>query len=90
MPFCAIKVKTDPLTILGVALSFWNQRGKNNEAFVDLIQRTFPNKLLKTKIRRDINVSETAIHGKPIFSTAPTSRAAQDYLTLTRELLTQL
>lgn len=79
-----------PLTILGVALSFWNQRGKNNEAFIDLIQRTFPNKLLKTKIRRDINVSETAIHGKPIFSTAPASRAAQDYLTLTQELLTQL
>lgn len=79
-----------PLTVLGVALSFWNQRGKNNEAFVELIQRTFPNKLLKTKIRRDINVSETAIHGRPIFSTAPTSRAAQDYLTLTQELLTQL
>lgn len=79
-----------PLTVLGVALSFWNQRGRNNEAFTDLIQRTFPNKLLKTKIRRDINVSETAIHGRPIFSTAPTSRAAQDYLTLTQELLTQL
>ncbi|MEG0036815.1 MAG: ParA family protein [Victivallaceae bacterium] len=76
-----------PLSVLGVTLSFWNQRGKNNEAFKHLIQRTFPGKLLNSKIRRDISISEAAIHGKPIFKTSPSTRAAEDYLELTDELL---
>jgi chromosome partitioning protein len=76
-----------PLNILGVVLSFWSARGKNNQAFIDLIDKTFPDKLLETKIRRDIIVSEAAIYGKSVFETAPTSRAAEDYLALTEELL---
>lgn len=79
-----------PLGVLGVAMSFWNQRGKNNESFKDLIQRTFPGKLLKSKIRRDISVSEAAIFGKSVFKTAPSTRAAEDYLELTNELLSHL
>lgn len=79
-----------PLNILGVVLSFWNQRGKNNDAFIDVIERTFPQKALKTKVRRDITVSEASIFGKPIFETAPTSRAAEDYASVTKEILKRL
>ena len=61
--------------------------GKNNAAFSELIQKTFPGKLLNTRIRRDITISEAAIHGKPVFSTAPSARASEDYLKLTEELL---
>lgn len=78
-----------PLSVLGVVLSFWNSRGKNNQSFLDLVERTFPGKLLLTKIRRDAAVSEAAIHGKPVFETAPSSRAAHDYTTLTEEILTK-
>ncbi|ANG66022.1 ParA family protein [Chlamydia gallinacea] len=76
-----------PLSVLGVALSFWNYRGKNNAAFAELIHKTFPGRLLNTKIRRDITISEAAIHGKPVFTTAPSARASEDYLNLTKELL---
>lgn len=79
-----------PLHILGVVLSFWSPRGKNNQAFVELIQKTFPDKLLTTRIRRDISVSEAAIYGKPVFATAPQSRAAEDYTNLTKEILKRL
>jgi chromosome partitioning protein len=79
-----------PLNVLGVALSFWNTRGKNNRAFLDLIENTFPGKLLNTKIRRDISISEAAIYGKPVFDTAPSCRAAEDYLALTQEVLNRL
>lgn len=79
-----------PLQILGVALSFWNPRGKSNEAFVELIEETFPGKLLETKVRRDVCVSEASIHGKPVFEVAPKSRAAQDYASLSKELLKRL
>lgn len=76
--------------ILGVALSFWNPRGKSNDAFLKVTEQTFPGKLLQTKIRRDIAVSEATIYGKPIFETAPNSRASLDYRSLTSEILTRI
>lgn len=79
-----------PLNILGVILSFWNARGKSNDAFVDVINSTFPDKAFKTKIRRDISVSEASIHGKPVFEIDPKSRAAEDYQLATEEILARL
>jgi len=73
--------------ILGVALSFWNPRGKSNDAFLRVIEETFPGKLLQAKVRRDIAVSEATIYGKPIFDTEPKSRASLDYMALTDEIL---
>jgi len=75
-----------PFEILGVALSFWNPRGKNNDTFLDVVNDTFPKKVLQTKIRRDIAISEASIHGKPVFQSCPKSRAAEDLNALTREL----
>lgn len=79
-----------PLTVLGVLLSFWNPRGKSNAAFLDVIERTFPNKALKAKVRRDISVSEASVFGKPIFETDKNSRAAEDYIAVVKELLKRL
>lgn len=73
--------------ILGVALSFWNPRGRSNDAFLQVIEQTFPGKLLQAKVRRDIAVSEATIYGKPIFETSPKSRASADYVNLTTEIL---
>lgn len=78
------------LTILGVALSFWNSRGKSNQAFLEIIESTFPGKILETKVRRDISISEASIFGKPIFETAPKSRASEDYISLAKELLNRM
>lgn len=79
-----------PLEILGVALSFWNPRGKSNSSFLQLINETFPEKLFNTKVRRDIRVSEASIHGKPLVEIDPSSRAAQDYAALAKELLKRM
>ncbi len=76
-----------PLSVLAVVLSFWNARGKSNDAFMDVIERTFPSKLLESKVRRDISVSEASVYGKPIFEVSPKSRAAEDYLLMTEEIL---
>ncbi|MDE3045029.1 MAG: ParA family protein [Verrucomicrobiota bacterium] len=75
--------------VIGVSLSFWNPRGKSNDAFLNVIEETFPGKLLQAKVRRDIAVSKATIFGKPIFETAPKSRASIDYMALTEELLTR-
>lgn len=79
-----------PIGILGVLLSFWNPRGKSNKAFIEVIEQAFPNKLLKTKVRRDIAVSEASVMGKPLFETNPESRAAEDYQTLGQELIKRM
>lgn len=79
-----------PLSVLGVALSFWNPRGKSNQTFLEVIEETFPGKLLENKIRRDITVSEASVYGKPIFEIAPKSRASEDYIALTKELLKRM
>ena len=76
--------------VLGVALSFWNARGKSNQAFLDIIERTFPEKTLKSRIRRDIAVNEASIYGKPVFLSSPKSRAAQDFRSMTKELVSLL
>lgn len=79
-----------PTTVLGVSVSFWNQRGKSNEAFLGVIEDAFPKKLLNQKIRRDITVTEASIYGKPLFEVAPKSRAACDYRSLTEEILSRI
>ncbi len=79
-----------PLNVLGVLLSFWNLRGKSNKTFLEVIEKTFPKKLLKSKVRRDISVSEASIFGKPLYDTAPSSRAAEDYHNVTKEILSRL
>lgn len=79
-----------PLNVLGVLLSFWNPRGKSNQAFLDVIESTFPKKVLKSRVRRDITVSEASIHGKPVFETAKDSRAAEDYAAITKEILSRV
>lgn len=76
-----------PLDVLGVVLSFWNNRGKSNDAFLEVIERTFPKKIFKNKIRRDIAISEASVFGKPVFEVDPESRAAEDYLAITKEIL---
>ncbi|MCH9630050.1 MAG: Sporulation initiation inhibitor protein Soj [Chlamydiia bacterium] len=82
--------KRHPLNVLGVVLSFWNNRGKNNNSFLSVINDTFPGKVLSYKIRKDVSVSEASILGKPVIETAPTSRASEDYVHVTKELLKKM
>lgn len=82
--------KRHTLRVLGVALSFWNERGRNNDAFIKIINESFPDKVLSYKIRKDISVSEASILGKPVIETAPKSRASLDFIDLTKELLSKM
>lgn len=79
-----------PLNVLGVLMSFWNSRGKSNDTFLEVIEKTFPGKTLDSKIRRDISVSEASIFGKPVFEAQGGSRAAEDYILLSKEILKKL
>lgn len=79
--------KRHPLRLLGVLISFWNARAKNNGPFLKLIEDNFPAMVLKTRIRRDSAIGEAAIRGVPVYISHPRSRASADFLQLTREVL---
>lgn len=79
-----------PMQILGVILSFWNVRGKRNQSFLNIIEKAFPGKCFKSKVRKDICISEASIHGKPLFEipkVSSSSRAVEDYKELAKEVL---
>jgi len=79
-----------PLNILGVLLSFWNARGKNNSAFVEVIESSFPKKAFDTNVRRDSKVAEASIYGQPVFETSPKTRAAEDYKNVTKQIIKRI
>jgi chromosome partitioning protein len=75
------------ISVFGVILSFWDGRGAINSIYTDSIESSFPGKLFKTKVRRDVSVNHAILKGKPVVETAESSRAAQDYKTLAEEFL---
>ncbi len=75
-----------PLHLIGVLLSFWNARGKNNGAFLEIIQQNFTDRVLHARIRKDSAITEASIRGVPVFLSHPNSRASLDYLALSREI----
>lgn len=82
-----------PMEILGVVISFWNARAKNNSGFLNVIERSFPGKCFDSKVRRDVSVSAASLFGKPIFEVdklQKTSRAAEDYRQLAKEIIGRL
>ncbi len=82
-----------PMGILGVVISFWNARAKNNSGFLKIIDKSFPGACFDTKVRRDVSVSSATVFGRPLFEIPKlekTSRAAEDYINLAKEISKRL
>jgi len=81
------------MQVLGVVISFWNSRGKNNSGFINVIDRAFPQKCFEAKVRRDAQVSAASLYGKPLFEVPKftrESRACDDFQLLAKEILVRL
>lgn len=78
------------LTVLGIVLSFWSERGATNEAYLNAIKKAFGNKLFSSKIRRDILVSRAVLRGRSVFDVYPSSKAAWDYAKLGEDFLSKM
>lgn len=79
--------KYHEISVFGVVLSFWDERGAVNQEFLDEIANSFPDKIFKSKIRRDVVVSRSTLQGKTVFEHNEESRAAQDYKALAKVFL---
>lgn len=76
-----------PIKLIGILMSLWDSRSMTNEAFLDGVEKVFPQKILNTRVRRDVAVSRSIFQGKPVFDAFPKSRVVEDYKNLTAELM---
>lgn len=76
-----------PIEVFGVVLTFWDERGAVNKAFLEEIDSSFPAMTFEAKVRRDMAVSRAVLKGKTVFDYDKESRAAEDYKALSNEFL---
>ncbi|MCE5295063.1 MAG: ParA family protein [Chlamydiales bacterium] len=91
--FMSTIAERHPMEILGVVISFWNARAKNNSGFLKIIDKSFPGGCFDTKVRRDVSVNSATVYGKPIFEIDKLhkdSRAAEDFKSLAKEIVQRL
>ncbi|WP_080650666.1 ParA family protein [Chlamydia avium] len=86
--FCST-IEND-LEVLGIVFSFWDERNSTNSMYTDIIESIYPNKILESKIRRDITLSRSLLKETPVINAYPNSRASQDILKLTQEIENKL
>lgn len=79
-----------PIEILGVILSFWDERLSTNQDYISAIQHALEGKLFDSKIRKDILVSRAVLKGSSTFDISKDSRASSDFRKLSQEALLRL
>ncbi|MEL6924586.1 MAG: AAA family ATPase [Bacteroidota bacterium] len=72
--------------ISGVFLTQYDSRIVVNRNVGEMIEETFPNRVFKTRIRRNVALVEGPIDNKDIFSYDANSNGARDYMALAREI----
>ena len=74
------------LSILGIVLTRYNHRKRLCREVAGAIRSHFPELLLETRIRESVSLAEAPGFGRSIFSYAPRSQGALDFMNLAREI----
>jgi len=83
-----IKQNLNPeLEIEGILLTMYDGRNNLSKLVAEEIQNTFPEDTFKTIIPRNVKLSESPSHGKPIITYDITSKGSESYLNLAKEIL---
>jgi len=75
------------LTISGILLTMYDSRNNLSYQVEEEVRGHFKDKVFKTIIPRNVRLSEAPSYGKPILLYDVTSKGAQSYLALARELM---
>ncbi len=75
------------LEVVGVLLTMFDGRTNLSIEVADEVKRYFRNKVFGTIIPRNVRLSEAPGHGKPIIHYDPSSRGAEVYAELAREVV---
>ncbi|GAB1442104.1 AAA family ATPase [Ignavibacteriales bacterium] len=75
------------LTIEGVLLTMYDSRLKLSELVAEEVRKYFEDKVYKTRIHRNVRVSESPSFGKPVLMYDALSSGAKNYIELAQEFL---
>ena len=75
------------LALEGVLLTMWDERMNLSQQVAQDLREFFGDKLLKTRIPRNIRLAEAPSHGTPVVLYDPKSRGAEAYKALAQEIL---
>lgn len=84
------KVKTrlnDNLKLMGILITKYDQRKTINKEVLETIIEYYPKKVFRTIIRDNVKLAELGATHNDIFSHAPNSTGAEDYLNLSKEII---
>jgi chromosome partitioning protein len=84
------KIKSRPnpdLNLLGVVVTLYDRRTTISKDVEAHIRSVFGRKAFKTVISRSVRLEEAPAHKKPIFDYAPRSSGAEEYESLSKEVL---
>ncbi|SPN74183.1 plasmid-partitioning protein (plasmid) [Chlamydia serpentis] len=88
--FCSTLQTENELEILGIVFSFWDDRNATNSTYLNIIESIYENKILSSKVRRDVKLSRSLLKETSVANAYPNSRANYDLLELTKEIETRL
>jgi chromosome partitioning protein len=84
------KIRSRPnpeLSLLGVLVTLFDRRTALSKDVESHIRNVFGNKTFDTVISRSVRLEEAPAHKAPIYSYAPRSSGAEEYLSLSKEVL---
>lgn len=83
-----VKNKLNPgIKVGGVIMTMYDSRTNLSKQVGDELEKVFGDKVFKTKIPRNIRLSEAPSHGKSIFEYDEKSTGAESYKELTKEII---
>ncbi|RPH40082.1 MAG: hypothetical protein EHM91_11530, partial [Planctomycetota bacterium] len=83
-----IKSKLNPeLQVSGVIACQYNARRALTKDVLSDLEKHFPGKVLKSKIRVNVRLAEAPSHGMSVHQYAPTSNGSKDYMNLAKDVL---
>jgi chromosome partitioning protein len=74
------------LVVGGVLVTQYDGRKVLNRQVTDTIEQYFGGKVYKTRIRENVALAEAPTHGLDVFTYAPKSNGAEDYLAVAEEM----
>jgi len=75
------------IEITGIIGTMYNAKKSINNEVIDETESRLPGKLFKTLIRDNVSLQEAPSWGKTIFEYKPDSYGAEDYMSLTEEII---
>ena len=75
------------LKISGVVLTFYDGRRNLDQQVRKSLESAFGTKVYKTEISNNLKIAESPSHGMSVFEYSPKSKGAEQYRTLSREII---